>query len=154
MARAGVAVIVISDDLDELLQLADRIGVMRAGRIDVHRRCPVVHSSRAASGHHDRKGGTGRMSRIVAVKNYGFAWYPTFGLSEEAAAARMADQGIDWVVIQNLLDPVPGSAVDQAPPPPSYSDRRFRDALRDRGIRYFEASAVFFRPDASAATPR
>jgi hypothetical protein len=93
------------------------------------------------------------MSRIVAVKNYGFSWYTAFGLSEEAAAARMADQGIDWVVVQNLLDPVPGSAVDQAPPPPSYSDRRFRDALRDRGIRYFEASAVFFRPDALRRDP-
>ncbi len=33
MARAGVAVILISDDLDELLHMADRIGVMRAGRI-------------------------------------------------------------------------------------------------------------------------
>jgi ABC-type sugar transport system ATPase subunit len=33
MARAGVAVILISDDLDELLHLADRIGVMRAGRM-------------------------------------------------------------------------------------------------------------------------
>ncbi len=93
------------------------------------------------------------MSRIIAMKNYGFSWFTTFGLSEEAAAARMADQGIDWVVVQNLIDPVPGSAVDQAPPPASYSDRRFRDALRDRGIRTFEASAVCFRPDALARDP-
>lgn len=93
------------------------------------------------------------MNRIVAMKNYGFAWHTRFGLSEEAAAARMADQGIDWVVIQNLVDPVPTSAVDQAPPPATYSDLRFRDALRRHGIRYFEASAVFFRPDALAADP-
>ncbi len=93
------------------------------------------------------------MSRIVAVKNYGFSWYTTFGLSEEAAAATMARQGIDWVVVQNLLDPVPGSAVDQAPPPPTYSDLRFRDALRHQGIRYFEASSVFFRPAAAERDP-
>jgi hypothetical protein len=93
------------------------------------------------------------MSRIVAVKNYGFSWYTTFGLSEEAAAATMARQGIDWVVVQNLLDPVPGSAVDQAPPPPSYSDLRFREALRRQGIKVFEASAVFFRPSALERDP-
>lgn len=93
------------------------------------------------------------MNRIVAMKNYGFAWHTRFGLSEDAAAARMADQGIDWVVVQNLLDPVPTSAVDQAPPPATYSDLRFREALRRHGIRYFEASAVFFRPDALAADP-
>lgn len=33
IASAGVALIIISDDLDELLSLSDRIAVMRAGRI-------------------------------------------------------------------------------------------------------------------------
>ncbi|MFN8518659.1 MAG: hypothetical protein U0667_04535 [Chloroflexota bacterium] len=93
------------------------------------------------------------MNHIVAMKNYGFAWHTVFGLSEVDAASRMADQGIDWVVVQNLIDPVPTSAVDQAPPPATYSDLRFRDALRRQGIRVFEASAVFFRPDALDADP-
>ena len=93
------------------------------------------------------------MNRIVAVKNYGFEWYLAFGLSERDAAARMARQGIDWVAVQNLRDPLPTSDVRQELPGPPYEDRRFRDSLRERGLRVFEATAVFFRPDAYAAQP-
>jgi SAM-dependent methyltransferase len=91
------------------------------------------------------------MNRIVAVKNYGFEWYLTHGLSERDAAATMVRQGIDWVAIQNLRDPLPTSDVRQAIPGPPYDDRRFRDELRARGVRVFEATAVFFRPEAYAA---
>ncbi len=45
LAREGVAVVLISDDLDELLLLADRIVVMRAGRADAP--LPAAAFSRA-----------------------------------------------------------------------------------------------------------
>lgn len=93
------------------------------------------------------------MNRIVAVKNYGFEWYTSFGLSESKAAEAMVRHGIDWVAVQNLRDPLPTTAVQQILPPPGYSDRRFRDALHERGIRTFEATSVFFRPAAYKAHP-
>lgn len=93
------------------------------------------------------------MNRIVAMKSYGFEWANRFGLSAGEAAATFARQGVDWVLLQNLRDPLPGSAVDQAPPGPGYDDRRLRDALRARGLRTFEATAVFFQPAAVAAHP-
>jgi hypothetical protein len=93
------------------------------------------------------------MNRIVAVKNYGFEWYTTYGLTESQAAAAMVRHGIDWVAVQNLRDPLPSTAVQQITPPPAYDDRRFRDALHERGIRVFEATAVFFRPEAYRVHP-
>jgi hypothetical protein len=93
------------------------------------------------------------VNRIVAVKNYGFEWYTSFELTESQAAAAMVRQGIDWVAVQNLRDPLPTTAVEQISPARTYDDRRFRDALHDRGIRTFEATSVFFRPDAARAHP-
>ena len=65
----------------------------------------------------------------------------------------MARHGIDWALVQNLIDPLPGTAVTQIAPPSTYGDRRFRDALRERGIRTFEATSVFFRPLAYESQP-
>lgn len=90
------------------------------------------------------------MNRIVAVKSYGFEWSNSFGLTEPQAASAMARHGVDWAAVQNLRDPLPSTAVDQIMPPAGYEDGRFRDALHDRGIRTFEATSVFFRPDAYA----
>lgn len=93
------------------------------------------------------------MNRIVAMKSYGFDWANRFGLSAAEAAATFVRQGVDWVLLQNLRDPLPGSAVDQAPPGPGYDDRRLRDALRARGLRTYESTAVFFQPASLAAHP-
>ena len=94
------------------------------------------------------------MNGIVAVKSYGFEWHTTYGLTESEAAAAMARHGIDWAIVQNLVDPLPGTAVTQLTPAPTYDDRRFRDALRQRGIRSFEGTAAFFRPKAYASAAR
>jgi hypothetical protein len=90
------------------------------------------------------------MNDIVAVKNYGFEWYLRYGLSEADAAAAMVRHGVDWVAVQNLRDPLPTTAVIQELPGPPYDDRRFREALRSAGLKVFEATAVFFRPEAYA----
>jgi hypothetical protein len=93
------------------------------------------------------------VNRIVGMKSYGFEWFTTYGLSPEGAAAALVRQGVDWVAVQNLVDPLPGSAVDQAPPGPTYRDQHVRDALRDRGLRIFEATAVFHQPGIVAGRP-
>lgn len=93
------------------------------------------------------------MNSLVSIKSYGFEWYTEYGLSERLAAQRMREQGIDWAIIQNLIDPLPGSAVRQELPPPPYDDRRVRDALRAEGILIFEATSVFFHPEFYRARP-
>lgn len=93
------------------------------------------------------------MSKLIAVKNYGPDWYTRFGLSYAQAASTMRRQAIDLAVVQNVIDPLPTTAVEQQIPPKyadrfaRYSDRKFRIALRETGIRYFEASACFFGPE-------
>ena len=66
------------------------------------------------------------MNSLVSIKSYGFEWYTEYGLAEKLAAQRMREQGIDWAIIQNLIDPLPGSAVRQELPLPPYDDRRVR----------------------------
>ncbi len=97
---------------------------------------------------------TVRMNRVVGVKSYGFEWRTRFGLSEAEAARALDRQGFDWVIVQNLIDPLPGSAVSQDGPGLGYDDRRFRDALRQRGLKTFEATAVFFQPEDFRTRPR
>ena len=93
------------------------------------------------------------MNRIVAVKNYGFEWNTVFDLDERSAGRKLREHGVDWAIAQNLLDPLPGSAVDQSGPRSGYDDRRLRDELRVAGLRVFEATSVFFRPAAYEARP-
>lgn len=92
-------------------------------------------------------------SPIIATKCYGFEWMLTHELTERAAAERLAEHGIDWALLQNRLDPLPASGVEQAPPADSYDDRRFRDHIRARGIKYFESTAVFFQPEENRRHP-
>ncbi|WP_344496153.1 hypothetical protein, partial [Nonomuraea monospora] len=93
------------------------------------------------------------MTPTVAMKLYGFEWTNQYGLDETAAARRLEEQGVDWVVVQNRRDPIPGSGVEQLGPPPGYDDHRFRDHLRERGLRVFEATAVYFQPGEYWARP-
>jgi hypothetical protein len=89
----------------------------------------------------------------MAVKNYGFEWSTRFGLTDVEAAGRIASHGFDQVLVQNLIDPLPASAVEQEPPAGAYDERRFRDALRGHGLRVFESTSVFFQPATFAARP-
>lgn len=92
------------------------------------------------------------MSRLVAVKNYGIDWYTSFGMDYAEAADTLSRQGVDLVLVQNVLDPLPTTAVEQQIPAAyrerfaRYDDRSFRAALRDRGLRYYEAVSMFFNP--------
>ncbi|NYI42907.1 hypothetical protein [Demequina lutea] len=87
------------------------------------------------------------MSRIVGVKAYGWDWSTEHGLDMAGAARRMVDQKVDWVLAQNLVDPLPGSAVDQRPPAGAYGDREWTARLQDQGLRVYQSTACFFQPD-------
>lgn len=91
------------------------------------------------------------MGKVVGVKAYGYDWCSEFSVAE--AASLMVSQGIDWALVQNQIDPLPGSAVSQQPPGGSYTDLAWRNALGDRDIRVFESTSVFFDPVSFAADP-
>jgi len=93
------------------------------------------------------------MRPIIGVKAYGWDWSSIHHLSMSAAAQRMVRQGMDWALVQNLIDPLPGSAVLQTPPAKAYDDRQWVAALQDAGLRVYQSSAIFFSPEAFAATP-
>jgi hypothetical protein len=90
---------------------------------------------------------------VVAVKCYGFEWITELGLDEQSAARLMNSHGVDWALVQNILDPLPTSGVAQELPLDRYDERRFRDHLREQGIRTYESTAVFFQPQAVAEHP-
>jgi hypothetical protein len=92
------------------------------------------------------------VNHVVAIKCYGFDWHGRFGLSESEAAARLSRHAADWALLQNAIDPLPGSDVAQVVPR-GVDERRLRDALRARGVGTFETTAVFFQPTAYAARP-
>lgn len=87
------------------------------------------------------------MTPIVGVKAYGWQWSDDHGLTMDQAAFRMASHGVDWALVQNLIDPLPGSAVQQAPPSGAYTDRGWVEALGQRGIRTYQSTAVTFSPE-------
>ncbi len=93
------------------------------------------------------------MSPIVGVKAYGYEWSTVHGLDMAGAAQRLRAQGVDWALAQNLVDPLPGSAVDQAPPSGAYDDAEWVLRLRDAGLRVYESTSCFFQPDEFAADP-
>jgi len=67
--------------------------------------------------------------QIVATKLYGYDWSPTQGSphrrSYEAVADALAEAGTKLVLVQNQLDPMPASDVQQLPPEGEYDDLRF-----------------------------
>ena len=93
------------------------------------------------------------MAPIIAVKCYGFEWMTGLGLDEQNAARLMASHGVDWALVQNTLDPLPSSGVPQRQPE-HYDEHRFRDALREHGIKIYESTAVYHQPAAVEADER
>lgn len=89
---------------------------------------------------------------VVAVKCYGFEWMTELGFDESTAAATMSSHGVDWALVQNVLDPLPTSGVAQRIPD-TYDEARFRDEIRARDIKVFESTAVFFQPHEVEAQP-
>ncbi|MCP4396629.1 MAG: hypothetical protein GY801_04900 [bacterium] len=99
------------------------------------------------------------MNRIVGMKNYGPEWFTTFGLDYDEAADLLTRQGVNMIVIQNLITPLPTSAVEQEVTAEQkqrfarYRDEAFRESLRAKDIKFYEAVAMFFDPQIYAARP-
>ncbi len=95
------------------------------------------------------------MSSLVATKLYGYDWWPAPGRQDpyEVVADALADAGTTLVLVQNQLDPLPASDVQQVPPAGQYDDLRLREVLRERGIRCFEATSMFFQPEVYRQRP-
>lgn len=95
-----------------------------------------------------------------AMKVYDLQWFTTFGMSYDDAAQALAGDGIDTVLTQNWIDPLPNSGVDQREylarfgvTIASYRDTAWVDALRRVGLRVLQTSAVLFDPDALERYP-
>ncbi|MDR2379801.1 MAG: hypothetical protein LBE08_01260 [Bifidobacteriaceae bacterium] len=91
---------------------------------------------------------------LVGVKAYGWEWANHYGWGMVEAAARMASQGVDLALVQNLIDPLPGSAVAQIPPKSAYDDAAWVDALRQHGVRVYQSTAVTFCPETFRRDPK
>jgi hypothetical protein len=94
------------------------------------------------------------------MKVYDLQWFTTFGMEYDEAAAALVADGIDTVLTQNQIDPLPQSGVDQSEylaayqaRLASYDDSAWIAALRSHGLKVFETSAVLFEPAALAQFP-
>lgn len=89
------------------------------------------------------------------MKVYDRQWFTTFGMTPEAAAGSLAADGIDTIIAQNRIDPLPSSGVDQVgylssagDRLTSYSDRAWVEALKRNGIHVLQTTATLFDPPA------
>jgi hypothetical protein len=86
------------------------------------------------------------------MKVYDYQWSATFGMDAETAAGELVRDGVDTVLIRNLIDPLPDSGVDQegylasGQPVTEESDQSWSDALKDAGLRVYQTTALFFDP--------
>jgi hypothetical protein len=87
------------------------------------------------------------------MKVYDLQWFTTFGMSCDEAAESLVADGIDTVLTQNQIDPLPSSGVDQRDylarfddRMATYSDDAWVATLRKHGLRVIQTSAVFFDP--------
>jgi hypothetical protein len=87
------------------------------------------------------------------MKVYDYQWAASFGMDAATAAAVLARDGIDTVLVRNQIDPLPTSGVDQEAYLSSgasvtvSTDRAWSDALRAAGLRVYQTTALFFDPE-------
>src|SRR5215211_172237 len=94
------------------------------------------------------------------MKVYDLQWFTTFGMGYDEAAAALREDGVDLVLTQNRIDPLPGSGVDQsvyladnADRLATYDDRAWVEALQRAGIEVDQTTATFFDPTALDVFP-
>jgi len=94
------------------------------------------------------------------MKVYDLQWFTTFGMGYDEAAAALREDGVDLVLTQNRIDPLPGSGVDQsvyladnADRLAAYDDRAWVEALQRAGIEVDQTTATFFDPTALDVFP-
>ena len=87
------------------------------------------------------------------MKVYDYQWSATYGMDVATAAAELARDGVETVLVRNQIDPLPTSGVDQegylasGEPVSVATDRAWSDALRAAGRRVYQTTALFFDPE-------
>lgn len=96
----------------------------------------------------------------ISMKVYDLQWFTTYGMDYTEAAERLAGDGVDVVLTQNRLDPLPSSGVDQSAYLAAYGDRLatyddqlWVEACRAAGMQVHQTSATFFDPAALEIFP-
>jgi len=94
------------------------------------------------------------------MKVYDLQWFTTFGMGYDQAAEALVADGIDTVLTQNRIDPLPASGVDQRDYLARFGDRlatfedgRWVDALTRHGLRVLQTTATLFDPPALERFP-
>ncbi|MBA3416123.1 MAG: hypothetical protein H0U10_12955, partial [Chloroflexia bacterium] len=92
------------------------------------------------------------------MKVYDRQWCATFGMDAAGAAASLAADGVDTVLVGNRIDPLPSSGVDQegylaAGRAACPDDRAWAAALGAAGLAVYQTTATFFDPAALADFP-
>jgi hypothetical protein len=100
----------------------------------------------------------GNATPSIAMKVYDYQWATTFGMEPARAAAELARDGVETVLVRNQIDPLPGSGVDQeaylgGAAPDVETDRVWSAALRAAGRRVVQTTALFFEPSALVRFP-
>jgi len=96
----------------------------------------------------------------IAMKVYDLQWFTTFGMDFDAAAQALRGDGVDTILTQNQIDPLPSSGVDQSVYQShyrerleGYNDAEWISALRGAGLRVVQTTATFFDPQALRIFP-
>ena len=93
------------------------------------------------------------------MKVYDYQWSTTFGMDATTAAGELAQDGVETVLVRNVIDPLPTSGVDQegylgsGEPPSVATDRAWSDALHAAGLRVYQTTPLFFDPELLQAFP-
>ena len=89
------------------------------------------------------------------MKVYDLQWFTTFGMGYEQAVEALVADGIDTVLTQNRIDPLPASGVDQqdylarfGDLLATFEDEQWVDALKRHGLRVLQTTATLFDPPA------
>jgi len=97
---------------------------------------------------------------MIGMKVYDLQWFTVYGMDFDRAADALRADGIDTVLTQNFIDPLPTSGVDQSAYRArfgarleTYSDATWRKALAAAGLRVIQTTATFFDPAALTRIP-
>ena len=95
----------------------------------------------------------------VGLKVYSNDWYLKYNLSYTQAADLLCDWGVNFIISQSKVLPMPDTAVKSEVPPEyaerysSYDDVKFRRALADKEIEYWATTLFFMDRDALDKNP-
>ena len=89
----------------------------------------------------------------IGMKVYDLAWFHHYKGDLKRAAGALRADGVDTVLTQNQIDPLPASGVEQNQSAGGYSDTKWVEALRQEGLTVLQTTATFFDPDALIQFP-